>query len=94
MFLEISKANYIDGYKIELEFNNGEIYSVDLKNELNGSVFAPLKDKEFFKDFSIVYNTIEWKNGADFAPEYLYELAKFQNQIASEPTPEYKIKTK
>ena len=93
MFLEISKANYIDGYKIELEFNNGEVYLVDLKNELNGSVFTPLKDKLIFKDFSIVFNTIEWKNGADFAPEYLYELAKFQNQLASEPTPEYKIKT-
>jgi hypothetical protein len=94
MFLEICKANYIEDYKIAFEFNNGEIYSVDLINELSGSVFVPLKDKAFFKDFSIVYNTIEWKNGADFAPEYLYELAKFQNQIASEPTPEYKIKTK
>lgn len=80
MFLEISKANYIEDYKIEFEFNNGEIYSVDLINELSGSVFVPLKNKEFFKDFSIVYNTIEWKNGADFAPEYLYELAKLQSK--------------
>ena len=91
MFLEISKANYIEDYKIEFEFNNGEIYLVDLINELNGSVFVPLKNKEFFKDFSIVYNTIEWKNGADFAPEYLYELAKLQNHIASEPTADYGV---
>lgn len=92
MFLEITKANYIEDYKIELEFNNGELYLVDLINELNGSVFVPLKNKAFFKDFSIVYNTIEWKNGADFAPEYLYELAKRQSKLASEPKAEYKTK--
>ena len=92
MFLEISKANYIEDYKIEFEFNNGETYSIDLKNELSGSVFVPLKNKAYFKDFSIVYNTIEWRNGADFAPEYLYELAKLQSQLASEPRAEYKKK--
>ena len=89
MFLEINKANYISDYKIELTFNTGEIYLVDLVNELNGTVFIPLRDLAFFKDFTITFNTIEWKNGADFAPEYLYKLAKFQNQMTSEPEVEY-----
>ena len=89
MFLEVSKASYIKDYKIEIEFNNGEIYLVDLEHELNGTVFIPLKDKNFFQNFEIVFNTIEWENGADFAPEYLYELAKYQHQIASEPKAEY-----
>lgn len=48
---------------------------MDLENELNGTVFMPLKDKSKFMKFSIVFNTIEWENGADFAPEYLYDLA-------------------
>lgn len=61
MFLEISKAKYIEDYKIEIQFNNGEIFPVDLANELNGTVFNPLKDKSFFRDISIHYNTIEWK---------------------------------
>lgn len=92
MFLEVSKAQYIADYKIELEFNNGDIYIVDLENELNGTVFIPLRDKTFFQRFHIVFNTIEWENGADFAPEYLFELAKYQNQIASEPKVEYRNK--
>lgn len=91
MFLEVRKASYIDGYKVELEFNNGESYLVDLENELTGNIFTPLKDKNNFKKFSIVFNTIEWENGADFAPEFLFELAKFQHQIASEPANKYGI---
>ena len=76
MFLEVSKAKYINNYKIALEFNNGESKVVDLKNELNGEVFAPLQNLDYFKNFQIKYNTIEWQNGADFAPEFLYEMAK------------------
>jgi hypothetical protein len=91
MFLEITQATYIDDYKLSLKFNDGTETTVDLENELNGSVFNPLKDKSKFKKFSIVFNTIEWENGADFAPEYLYELAISQHQIASEPGSEYRI---
>jgi hypothetical protein len=89
MFLEIVQASYINDYKLSLKFNDGEEMIVDLENELNGTVFNPLKDKSNFRKFSIVFNTIEWENGADFAPEYLYELALTQHKIAGEPTNEY-----
>ena len=74
MFLEVIKAEYIDGFRLLLLFNNGERRIVDLSNSLNGSVYTPLKDIEYFKRFSIKFNTVEWENGADFAPEYLYEI--------------------
>ena len=57
-----------------LLFNNGERRIVDLSQSLNGKVFEPLKNIGYFKRFSIKFNTIEWENGADFAPEYLYEI--------------------
>ena len=79
MFLEVINAQYIKDFKIFLEFNNGIALTVDLENELNGSVFMPLKNKEYFQKFYIQFNTIEWKNGADFAPEYLYQIGKEQN---------------
>ena len=74
MFLEVIKAEYVEGYKLLLLFNNGERRIADLSNSLKGTVFAPLKDVDYFKRFSIKFNTIEWDNGADFAPEYLYEI--------------------
>ena len=74
MFIEVIEAEYLNGYKIKLLFNNGETRIVDLGNSLNGSVFAPLRNLEYFKRFSIKFNTIEWENGADFAPEFLYNI--------------------
>ena len=47
---------------------------VDLRSSLKGIVFEPLKALDFFKRFSVKYNTVEWENGADFAPEYLLSL--------------------
>lgn len=76
MFLEVSKAEYIDGYRLRLLFNNGETRIVDLTSSLRGEVFVPLKDVDYFKKFTIKFNTVEWENGADFAPEYLYKISQ------------------
>lgn len=72
--LAVTKAKYVEGYKIALTFNNGVEKVVDLYNRLYGEVFEPLKDVEMFKRFKLSYYTIEWENGADLAPEYLYSL--------------------
>ena len=74
MFIEVIKAEYLEDYRLLLSFNNGERRIVDLSNSLKGSVYTPLKDISYFKNFSIKFNTIEGENGADFDPEYLYEI--------------------
>ena len=74
MFLEVSKAQYLKDYQISLTFNTGETKTVDLQSELNGAVYEPLRKLDYFKNFQIKYNTIEWANGADYAPEYLYKI--------------------
>ena len=73
--MEITKAEYLYGYRVRLYFDNGELRVVDLESSLVGPIFQPLKDIEYFKSFTIPYNTIQWENGADFAPEYLYEIS-------------------
>ena len=74
MFLEVSKAVYLGDYRISLTFNNGETKTVDLQTELNGTIYEPLQQLDNFKNFQVKYNTIEWANGADYAPEYLYAI--------------------
>jgi hypothetical protein len=72
--LWVTKAEYANEYKLLLTFNNNVTKLVDLKNSLYGEVFEPLKDIEKFKQFELSDWTVEWYNGADLAPEYLFEL--------------------
>ncbi|HMQ51915.1 MAG TPA: DUF2442 domain-containing protein [Anaerolineae bacterium] len=78
MFLHLTEVNYLEDYKLRLKFNNGIIKDVDLRDELYGKVFEPLKEIELFKQVAVNRdtNTIEWPNGADFAPEFLYEVGQ------------------
>ena len=77
MILKIKSFNFLNGYNIEIVFNNNEVRVVDLSDELYGEVFEPLKDLQFFHRASLTeWNVIQWPNGADFAPEYLYEISK------------------
>ena len=76
MFLHVTDAKYDENYKIKLKFNNGAEGIVNLEKELYGEVFKPLKDIELFQKFTLTGRTIEWSNGADFAPEYLFEIVE------------------
>ena len=74
----VTKANYISDFKMELTFNNGIIGVVDFRDKFDLPIYKPLKNKDFFKTFKLNSWTIEWENGADFAPEFLYELIEKQ----------------
>ena len=60
---------------------------VDLESELWGEVFQPLKDKARFAELLLdkELETIVWPNGADFAPEFLYQ--KLCPDYALKPIP-------
>lgn len=61
---------------LDLEFNDGTKRRVDLGDEIWGEVFQPLQDPAFFAQAFLEGATVAWPNGADFAPEFLYEDAK------------------
>ncbi|MDD5266512.1 MAG: DUF2442 domain-containing protein [Methylococcales bacterium] len=86
MFIHVTNAEYCGEYKVWLSFNDGTEGEVDLASELYGQVFEPLTDKEFFKSFKLEGHTLSWSNGADFAPEFLYEqiapISTFKRSIA------------
>ncbi len=70
-------AKYRGGYRIRLVFRDGTAGTVDFHPYLGmGPVFAPLRDKTYFTRFLIDGDTVSWPNGADVAPEALYEEAK------------------
>ena len=61
-----------------MTFSDGVVKEVDLERELYGEVFEPLRDKKLFRRVAVnpETNTVEWANGADFAPEFLYEIGE------------------
>ncbi|MFH1742204.1 MAG: DUF2442 domain-containing protein [bacterium] len=75
MILHVREAKYCHDYVIWLRFNDGAEGEIDLSDELEGEVFEPLRDIEAFKSFKVDpdMQTIVWENGADLAPEFLYE---------------------
>jgi len=78
MFLHVTHVLYLKDYQLRLEFNDGKVEDLDLRDELYGEIFEPLKDIELFKKVRVNPDTgtIEWPNGADFAPEFLYDTGQ------------------
>jgi hypothetical protein len=84
---KLSEAEYRGDYCIWLRFADGVEGEIDLEDELWGEIFEPLKDKTRFSEFVLneEVETIVWPNGADFAPEFLYQ--KLRPNYALKPTP-------
>ncbi|CAN5376389.1 DUF2442 domain-containing protein [soil metagenome] len=74
MLVQVVEAKYLDGYRIEVSFNDGRKGIVDLRDTLQGPVFEGLKDQVEFRRFVVdrELDTLVWANGADLAPEYIY----------------------
>lgn len=70
-------AEYLSDYKIKLTFDNGEKRIAGCLQWVNGEVFEPLKDKQYFQKFFVDGWSISWPNGADIALETLYEESYF-----------------
>lgn len=72
----VVRAEYRGGCRIRLTFNDGVASTIDFALWLEGPIFEPLKDTDYFQRFFLEGGTIAWPNGADVAPETLYERAK------------------
>lgn len=78
MIPKVVEAKYIKDYTLYLRFSDGSEGEVDFENELDGEIFEPLKDLSYFRSFIVnqELHTVVWPNGADFAPEFLFDRLK------------------
>ena len=71
---DVVNITYKRDYVFNIEFDDGAAGDVDFHEYVQkGPIFKPLKTKEFFNKAFIEGGTIAWPNGADVAPETLYE---------------------
>lgn len=80
----VTEASYVGGYRLKIRFEDDEVRIVDMSAHLDGPVFEPLKDVSFFKCFAVNHDidTVVWPNGADFSPDFLYEIGERISQPA------------
>jgi len=69
---KVVSATASDNHTLILRFNDESVRRFDVKPYLDKGIFNQLKDLDYFKDFKIVFGTVQWKNKQDFAPETLY----------------------
>ncbi|HEV7587078.1 MAG TPA: DUF2442 domain-containing protein [Longimicrobium sp.] len=84
MFLHVLRVTPLRDYSLRLEFNDGTVRDIDLSSELHGEVFEPLRDPSLFAQVIInpETGTVEWPNGADFAPEFLSRVGREVQRVA------------
>lgn len=70
--LHVLSADYLGDYALLCTFDNGESRKVDLKPLLEFPAFHDLRDEAKFLEYG-VFNTVFWSNGADIAPEWLFQ---------------------
>ncbi len=77
----VKDAAYISEYKLLLTFENVVVKLVDMEPYLDGEIFEPLKDIDYFKTVRLNpdIDTIVWDNEADVSPDFLYKIGVVQN---------------
>ena len=85
MYLGIKQVFATDDYQLNLVFENNEYRCFDMKPLLNVGHFSELKDLVLFKTAHISFDTVEWCNGLDLDPEYLYKKSWLVTALLSPP---------
>src|SRR5258706_15684191 len=80
--LHVLTAKVIGPHHLNVLFSTGERKRVDLKPFLKGEIFKPLRDPGYFSLVQVdpECRTVVWPNGADLAPEALYDLEEIKER--------------
>ena len=89
MILRIVAVQVCGPRHLDLTFNNGVRKCVDVAPLLDGPIFEPLRSSNYFSQACLdaESGTVVWPNGADFAPESLFELSESTRKTIARKRP-------
>jgi hypothetical protein len=61
-----------DDYQLVIKFDNGKIKRFDMKPYLDKGVFRELKNRDYFRNVHIAFDTVQWEHEQDISPDTLY----------------------
>lgn len=71
--IKVVNVDYIKDYIVDLKYSNGEKKRVDFFPLLKSGKKQELLNKNNYILFGLNHWTLEWYNGVDFAPDFLYQ---------------------
>jgi len=76
--VDVTGVEVVGDYALRLTFADGTVGEVHFADREWRGVFEPLRDPAYFARVAVdpESGTIAWPNGADMAPEPLYEAAR------------------
>ena len=76
MIVHVTEVKVVGPYSLELAFDDGTRKRINLRRELYGPIFEPLRNPSYFARAYLDPDscTVTWPNGADFAPDFLYHF--------------------
>lgn len=75
-YLGVTSVVACSNYRLLLKFENGEERIFDVTPLLGVGRFRELVSEDAFKSVRISFDTVEWANGLDIDPEYLYDRSE------------------
>ena len=73
MYPAICEVTPNEDFSLKVMLDNGETRLLDMKPYLDFGVFKKLRNYEKFKLARVAFDTIEWDEGVDLDPEFVYE---------------------
>ena len=82
----VSKVTVMDGYRLQLLFDNGEQGIYDCSHLLDFGVFREFRNKVYFGRARVLDGTVAWPHGQDICPDTLYlDSVRTQPSDRNEP---------
>lgn len=73
MYPGVKSVVATDEHRLIIDFDNGERRIFDVSPLLPIGRFRELTSQQTFRTVRVAFDTIEWDNGLDLDPEYLYD---------------------
>ncbi|HEX3599671.1 MAG TPA: DUF2442 domain-containing protein [Lacipirellulaceae bacterium] len=74
----------LEKYRLAVRFDDGTEGVIEMQDRLFGPVFEPLQAPAIFRQvFVDEFGAIAWPNGADLAPDAVYDRLRMAPEIAS-----------
>jgi hypothetical protein len=73
-------------FRLRATFVDGTCGEVWLRSflespQISGTIFEPLRDPEFFRQARVELGAVTWPNGADLAPDAMYDAIRERGAV-------------